>query len=247
MSQGWIKLYRKSIHSSVFKNSNVWMVWSWCLLKANHQEQSFPFNGGDIKISRGQFITGRKKALSELPLTSQKYRTAINYLKLTNRITIKSNNLFSLISIVKWENYQIDNQPDNQPATISISQQPVSNQQDNQPDNFQLTSQQPVSNQPVISLFSKKQPASNQPVSSQITSKITIYKNNKNNKNDKNFYYSVSRKNFAKRAYKNKEKEKKPYFWDNRMFWSIAERKWYVIEDKIKKEFVGKEKDIEWK
>lgn len=105
--EGWIKIHRKSLESSVFINSTIWFVWCWILLKANHENKKFPFNGADITIQRGSFITGRKKALQELPdVTPRMYRTAITYLKTTSRIAIKSNNKFSIITVNNWNDYQ---------------------------------------------------------------------------------------------------------------------------------------------
>lgn len=116
--QGWVRFYRKSIDSTVFENPTVWFVWSWCLLKANHQKNKFPFNGTDIEILPGQFIFGQNRALSELrTLTPQRLRTAIKYLKSTSRLTIKSNNKFSIITILNWDNYQVDNKQNNKPLT----------------------------------------------------------------------------------------------------------------------------------
>ena len=123
--QGWVRFYRKSIDSSVWKNPIIWMVWSWCLLKSNHQINTFPFNGEDIEIKDGQFITGRIKATQEIPISEQQYRTSMKYLEKTKRLTIKTTNKFSLITVLKWEQYQKDNQQTNQPLT---NQQPATNQ-----------------------------------------------------------------------------------------------------------------------
>lgn len=106
MNYGWIKLHRKTLKSSVWEKPNVWRVWSWCLLKANHKTQKFPFAGNDIIIKAGQFITGTNKACKELELTCQKYRTAINYLKNSKRITTKSTNQFTIITVINWRKYQ---------------------------------------------------------------------------------------------------------------------------------------------
>jgi len=106
--QGWVRFYRKSIDSSVWKNPIIWMVWSWCLLKANHEDTNFPFNGNDLEIKSGQFITGRNKAIKELPISAQNWKTAIAYLKSTNRIDIKPTNKFSIIIVLNWEEYQKD-------------------------------------------------------------------------------------------------------------------------------------------
>lgn len=122
MSGGYIKLYRQSIDSSVWQSPVVWMVWCWCLIKANHETNRFSFNGDDITISPGQFITGREKAVQEIRhVSTQQYRTAMSYLEKTERLTIKTTNKFSLVTIKKWIDYQTNNQP-------TTNQQPTSNQ-----------------------------------------------------------------------------------------------------------------------
>jgi hypothetical protein len=104
---GWIKIHRKSLDSSIWKNPNVWFVWSWCLMKAQHTRIRFPFNGADFVLEKGSFVTGIQRATEELPgISPQTYRTCINYLKSTGRITTKSTNKFTIISILKWEEYQ---------------------------------------------------------------------------------------------------------------------------------------------
>ena len=134
---GWISLHRKSLESTVFQNEKVWYVWTWCLLKANYEDNLFPFNGKDILIKRGQFITGRSKALKEMPdLTAQTYRTAIEYLKSTNRISTEVTNRFTIITVCKYDDYQKDNRQPNQQNIDQINQ-PVTNRQPT--DNQQIT------------------------------------------------------------------------------------------------------------
>ena len=130
-NQGWVRFYRKSLNSSVWKNANIWTVWSWCLLKANHQDYKFPFNNQDILVKKGQFITGREKSHTDIPFLSiQNIRTALTYLKSTNRITIKSTNKFSLITVIKWEEYQYNNQQINQQTNQPLTNNsPTTNQQ----------------------------------------------------------------------------------------------------------------------
>jgi hypothetical protein len=129
MNNGWIKLHRDSIKSSVLINPRYWQIWCWCLMKANHETRKWPFNGRDIEIKAGQFITGRKKATKELRCTVQTYRSAISYLKSTNRITTQSTNQFTVIRIIKWEQYQVnDNKVTTQSTSEPTNQQPTSNQ-----------------------------------------------------------------------------------------------------------------------
>ena len=118
IKQGWVRFYRKSIDSSVWKNPKVWFVWSWCLMKANHDDSTFPFNGEDITIPKGSFITGIMSAKKELPtLSAQNIRTIFKYLKSTGRITVNSNNKFSIIKVEKWVEYQNNNKQTNKPLT----------------------------------------------------------------------------------------------------------------------------------
>lgn len=122
---GWVMFYRKSLNSSVWKNPKIWMVWSWILLKAAHQKTIFPFNGEDITLYPGQFITGIDKAVTQLTqISTQSYRTAIKYLKSTGRITTKATNKFTIITVCKWVEYQRDNKQTNKPVT---NQQQTSN------------------------------------------------------------------------------------------------------------------------
>lgn len=132
---GWVRFYRKSLESTVFEDPKIWFVWSWCLMKANHETKGFPFNGRDITVERGSFITGRSKALSELRgLTARSYRTAINYLKTTNRITSKATNKFTIITVCNYDIYQ--------PEVLQDDQQ--NDQQNDQP----TTNKRPTNDQP---------------------------------------------------------------------------------------------------
>lgn len=140
---GWVKFHRKAVESSVFQNMKTWYVWSWCLLKANHKTNYFPFNGKDIMVERGSFITGRSKALQELHgITPQTYRSTIDYLKATNRITTKTTNRFTTITICNYDEYQDLNSLDDQ--------------QDNQQNNKPITNQQPTNNQPITTNKNEK-------------------------------------------------------------------------------------------
>ena len=112
--------------SSVWKNTDTVTVWVWCLLKATHKGYKFPFNGKDIELAPGQFITGREAGAKESLTSTMSWRTCIAYLKSTNRITIKVTNKFTIISIVNWEGYQkLTNKKDTQ----LTNHQPTTNQQ----------------------------------------------------------------------------------------------------------------------
>ena len=126
---GWIKLWRRSIKTGLIKNHNVWIVWTYCLMKANH-EKNFKCVVGyqEVVLQPGQFVFGRKVAAKETALSEQQIRTCIAFLKKYQNLTIKSTNRFSVITIVNWDAYQGNdieiNRQSNQHVTSS---QPASN------------------------------------------------------------------------------------------------------------------------
>ena len=122
MSIGWICVHRKMLDWEWFDDPNVFRLFMYLLLSANHKEK----NWKGVVVSKGSLITGRESLALKTGLSVQQIRTAINKLKSTNEITIKTTSKNSLISIVKWNEYQGSNQQVNQPAT---SNQPASNQQ----------------------------------------------------------------------------------------------------------------------
>jgi hypothetical protein len=123
MHRGYVKLWRKSLVSSIWTNPKLWRVWTWCLLKASYCETTEMVGFQEVHLEPGQFIFGRITAAKETGLSEQEIRTAIDSMRKRQNLTIKSTNKYSIISIVNWMDYQDE-------LTIrSTSQQPATNQQ----------------------------------------------------------------------------------------------------------------------
>jgi anion-transporting ArsA/GET3 family ATPase len=87
------------------------------LITANYQNK----NWRGVTIKRGQIVTGTLALSEQLNLGRQQIRTALNKLKVTNEITIKSTKQFSVITINNYDCYQT--------VTNKITnEQPTSNQ-----------------------------------------------------------------------------------------------------------------------
>lgn len=102
MNTGWIKLHRSIVDWGWYRDTNTRSVFIHLLLTANNEDKTWR----DIVIHKGQTIIGRKALALKLGMTERTVRTAITHLISTNEITIKATNKFSLVTIVKWADYQ---------------------------------------------------------------------------------------------------------------------------------------------
>lgn len=121
MNRGYVKLWRVFLDGGYIQNHKVCAFMIWCILKANHKKNFSQIVGRQkVFLQPGQFVFGRQKAAKETGLSEQETRTIIELLKKIEFLTIKSTNKFSIITLVNWHTYQVDedlNQPSNQPAT----------------------------------------------------------------------------------------------------------------------------------
>ncbi len=100
--KGYIKLDRKLLNWGWFRNGDMLKLWIYLLLTAKHQDVV----EDGMEIKRGQVRFGRKQASKDLQISEQSIRTCINRLKSTNEITTESTNKCTLITIIKYDEYQ---------------------------------------------------------------------------------------------------------------------------------------------
>lgn len=128
MENDWISIHRKFKDWQWYKNINVKTVFLHLLLKANYKDNYWK----DVLVRRGECITSIEHLSDETGLTIQQTRTALNKLKSTQEITIKTTNKYTLISITKYDFYQ-DN---NKKITNEVTSNETNDQQTN---NKQIT------------------------------------------------------------------------------------------------------------
>ena len=102
MDEGYIKLFRSMTSWEWYQDSNTKVVFLHLLLNANWND--FRYRGFDIPA--GSLVVGRKKLAQDIGISEKNVRTALNHLKMTNEVTIKPTNRFSIITIVNWDKYQ---------------------------------------------------------------------------------------------------------------------------------------------
>lgn len=123
--EGWISLYRKFVEWEWYKNTNVKTVFLHLLLMANHENKKWQ----GIEIKKGQRLTSIENIAKETNLSEQNVRTALKKLKSTGEITIKVTNKYSLITIEKYDIYQMYNSVTNKQNNNQINKQLTNNQQ----------------------------------------------------------------------------------------------------------------------
>lgn len=124
MTDGFITIERKILNWEWYKDSNMLHLFIYLLLRANFEESRFK---GNI-INRGQLVFGRKEASKDTGISEQSIRTCIERLKSTNELTIESTSQYSIITICKYEEYQIKNKKSTSKSTSkSTLNQPATN------------------------------------------------------------------------------------------------------------------------
>lgn len=118
MLNGWIKLHRKLLDNGVFFDAELLKVFIWCILKANRKPKEV--NG--TKLKTGQFITGRISASEELHIKPSTVYNRLQRLQRMGYINVKSTNKFSIISVLKYGQYQVEDKTPNVPYEKRLEQ-----------------------------------------------------------------------------------------------------------------------------
>tara|TARA_R100000664_G_scaffold14218_1_gene22357 strand:- start:189 stop:1040 length:852 start_codon:yes stop_codon:yes gene_type:complete len=115
MSNGWIKLHRKTLDNPiVMKDTDHFAVWMWLLLNATHSDYDTIYEGERVTLKAGQFITGRKIISKELKINESKIQRILKTFESEQQIEQQTNPRCRLISILRWTDYQLDEQQSEQ-------------------------------------------------------------------------------------------------------------------------------------
>ena len=109
--KGWVKLYRSLLDWEWYDDVNTKIVFLHILLKANWEETKWH---GEI-IPAGSLKTTLPELAKELHISVRSVRTALEHLKSTDNLTVKTTSKYRIISITNWCKYQLnDRQTDSQ-------------------------------------------------------------------------------------------------------------------------------------
>lgn len=118
MCNGWIKLHRKILDWEWFTSPSTLQLFIYLLLRANKEDKKWR----GILIKRGQLVTSAATISEETKLSTQQVRTSLNRLKSTNEITSKTTNRFTLVTVCKYESYQLYDEEEQQTKQQALQQ-----------------------------------------------------------------------------------------------------------------------------
>ena len=114
MDSGFVKLYRKIEESSFYKDSEAVHLWVHLLLCASYKQRKIIFNGIEMELKSGQFITGRKALEAATGIEQSKCERLLKLFKTTQQIEQQKTNKFRIITICNWDRYQENEQQNEQ-------------------------------------------------------------------------------------------------------------------------------------
>lgn len=118
--EGWIKLHRKLLENPiVMKDKDYLAVWIYLLLNATHKEIPALFKNEKIVLQKGQLITGRLTIAKKLKISESKVKRILKELESDQQIDRQRSTRNSLVSIVRWEQYQESDQQNDQQVTTN--------------------------------------------------------------------------------------------------------------------------------
>lgn len=110
--KGFALIHRQFMDSRLYSDSQAVHLWLHLILKANHTDEEVNTDIGMMIVRRGQMITGRPTLVSETFIPDNKVKSLLRTFESKGMINIESKGRkFSLISIVKYDDFQSQNCP----------------------------------------------------------------------------------------------------------------------------------------
>lgn len=106
LDTGWVKFHRKMVDWRWYSDPIVRGLFMHLILTVNYDSKEW----GGTNIEPGSRVTSLAKLSQETSFSEKQIRRALDCLKRTNEIEVKTNNHFSFIKLNKWKEYQIENE-----------------------------------------------------------------------------------------------------------------------------------------
>lgn len=110
--EGYLKLYRKTMDNPIVtKDAEHLAIWIFLLTEARYMPEDSLFGGKKVTLQPGQLTTGRKQIADKIRVTESKVQRVLKLFESEHLIEQQTSSRNRLISIVNWNTYQSDEQP----------------------------------------------------------------------------------------------------------------------------------------
>lgn len=118
MNQGYVSIHRKILDHPIANRPTYSWLWIVLLLSANFQDKKVIWEGKTITCKRGQFITSRKSLSKQTGIPEGTIEDILRWLEIQQQIQQQKNNKWRMITILKYDYYQLsDRQSNSQPTS----------------------------------------------------------------------------------------------------------------------------------
>lgn len=125
MDSGWIKLHRSLKEWEWYDDKNATRLLVHLLISVNYEDKLWK----GILIKAGSMVVSWDKLSAQVSLTVQECRTAMNKLKKSREVTTKPTNKYQVVTLVKWNKLQLDDNDINKQLNRQVNNQTTNNQQ----------------------------------------------------------------------------------------------------------------------
>ena len=122
-TEGFVKLHRKALETSILKKPKTFSFFVYCLMKAVWKDTKQIRNGDEITVYRGSFWTTEKEDLEALGMTRAERETCLKTLSNCESLFIIPSPDGTLIEVVNFDRYQ------DQDEKQGTNMEPTGNQQ----------------------------------------------------------------------------------------------------------------------
>lgn len=111
MELGWVKNWRKKLHSDLWQNKNANRIFDFLLLSATHRPIKRSVGSAVLNLKPGDYISSIRKIAEKCGLTVKETRVALRFLTRTYRIATQNveqgrAHQATVFSILNWGRYQ---------------------------------------------------------------------------------------------------------------------------------------------
>lgn len=110
----WIKLHRRLLENDLASNTGSLSLWIHLLLMASHNKYTSIRGDSAVEILPGQVLTSRKKLALKTGLSESKIERILKVFSTGQMIEQQTKSKYRVISILKWQEYQISEQESEQ-------------------------------------------------------------------------------------------------------------------------------------